>query len=133
MVLDFNYSVLPDCNLVLFEHCSGDPLFLEPFWMQNAASSAMVVAGWHRMGYEFPNKSLISQLLEDHIRKIHATVGNAVTQGRFIVFGAGSTQLLNAAVHAHSLGNSSAPAKVVASLPFYPVRPGTCNCFIFHF
>ncbi|KAK4859610.1 hypothetical protein QYF36_008594 [Acer negundo] len=40
---------------------------------------------------------------------------------RFIVFGAGSTQLLNAVVHALSLDNSSSPARVVASIPFYPV------------
>ncbi|CAB4289406.1 unnamed protein product [Prunus armeniaca] len=73
--------------------CSGDPYFLEPFWM-----------------------------LERHIRKLHAIVGNAVTGGRYIVFGAGSTQLLNAAVHAlssHNSSSSSSPASVVASIPYY--------------
>ena len=87
--------------------------------MKNAASSAMLVAGWHRMSYVFKNKSLISSVLENQIRKLHNTVGNAVTQERFIVFGAGSIQLLNAAVHALSQEHSS--AKVVASVPFYPV------------
>ncbi|ONH90220.1 hypothetical protein PRUPE_8G041500 [Prunus persica] len=45
-----------------------------------------------------------------------------VTQGRYITFGAGSTQLLNAAVHALSSDNSSSsssPASVVASIPYY--------------
>ncbi|THG17796.1 hypothetical protein TEA_017707 [Camellia sinensis var. sinensis] len=63
--------------------------------------------------------TIISEELEKHIRKLHERVGNAVTEGRFIVFGAGSTQLLNVAVHA--LSNSSSPAGVVATIPFYPV------------
>ncbi|KAL5843657.1 hypothetical protein ACOSQ4_009615 [Xanthoceras sorbifolium] len=115
----------PDCSIFLPDcDCNadgGDPLFLEPFWMQNAASSALVVAGWHRMSYSFKDSYFISQELETHIRKLHAIVGNAVTDKRFIVFGAGSTQLLNAAVHALSPDNSSSPARVVASIPFYPL------------
>ncbi|XP_021806747.1 tryptophan aminotransferase-related protein 4-like isoform X2 [Prunus avium] len=101
---------------------SGDPYFLQPFWMQHAAQSAVLVAGWHRMGYSYADGSYISAVLEEHIRQLHSTVGNAVTQGRYIVFGAGSTQLLNAAVHALSSdnsSNSSSPASVVASIPYY--------------
>lgn len=100
---------------------SGNPYFLEPFWMKHATGSAVVVAGWHRMGYDFDDGSVISQELQRHIRLLHSVVGNAITQGKYIVFGAGSTQLLNAAVHALSIDNSSAPASVVASVPFYAV------------
>ena len=100
-----SFSLISPFLLVLFELCSGDPLLLGPFRMQNAASSAMLVAGWHRMSYLFENHSLISRVLENQIRKLHTAVGNAVTQGRLIVFGAGSTQLLNAAVHALSTDN----------------------------
>lgn len=89
--------------------------------MQHAASSALVVSGWHRMSYSYSDQSSISKELENHIRKVHAVVGNAATKGRYIVFGAGSTQLLNAAVHALSPNNSLSPARVVASIPFYPV------------
>ena len=103
--------------------CSGNPLFLEPFWMQNAASSTVLVSGWHRMGYSYDNRSSISKELEKYIRKLHFFVGNAVTEKRFIVFGAGSTQLLNAAVHALALDNSTSPARVVDTFPFYPVLP----------
>nr|GMD85134.1 tryptophan aminotransferase-related protein 4-like [Ipomoea batatas] len=101
----------------------GDPLFLEPFWVQNAASSAVVVSGWHRMSYSFPDSSIFSQQLENHIRKVHAIARNAITDGKYIVFGVGSTQLCNAAVYALSLENSSSlsPAKVVAKIPFYPL------------
>ncbi|KAK2999390.1 hypothetical protein RJ639_023516 [Escallonia herrerae] len=73
-----------------------------------------------RMSYSFNDNSSISQELEKLIRKVHAIAKNAVT-GRFIVFGAGSTQLLNAAVHALSMDNPSPPSAVVASVPFYPV------------
>lgn len=92
--------------------------------MQNAESSAVLVAGWHRMGYTFIyDNSYISEELENHIRKLHGIVGNAITSGRYILFGAGSTQLLNAAVHALSpLHNaSSPPATVLASIPFFSV------------
>lgn len=110
--------------------CSGDPYFLEPFWMQHASESAILVAGWHRMGYVFPDQSYISQELERLIRKVHAIAGNAVTQGRYIVIGAGSTHLVNAAVHAlspsstdslNSSSTSSSPASIVVTIPFYAV------------
>ncbi|CAI0396336.1 unnamed protein product [Linum tenue] len=99
----------------------GNPLFLEPYWRQRAAASALVVSGWHRMGYSFPDGTNISPELERHIRQLHAVVGNAVTEGRFIVFGAGSTQLLNAAVHALSPDVPSTSSRVVATAPFYPI------------
>ncbi|XVE55105.1 hypothetical protein DITRI_Ditri03aG0134100 [Diplodiscus trichospermus] len=107
---------IPDCSA---DADSGDPLFLEPFWMQHEASSALVVAGWHRMSYSFNDNTYISKELERLIRKLHAIVGNAVTENRFIVFGAGSAQVLNAAAYALSPENSTSPAGVVASVPYY--------------
>lgn len=113
----------PDCSLFL-PSCSadadgGDPLFLEPFWKQHAESSAVVVAGWHRMSYSFSDLTTLSKELESLLRKLHSRVGNAITEGRHILFGAGSTQLLTAAVHALSPRKSSLPASVVASIPYY--------------
>ncbi|KAH6826861.1 Pyridoxal phosphate transferases superfamily protein [Perilla frutescens var. hirtella] len=99
---------------------SGDPLFLEPFWMQHASSSAVVVAGWHRMSYSFPDQTSISRELDNHIRRVHTIATNAITDGKYIVFGGGSTQLLNAAVYALSM-NLSSPASVVAAVPSYPL------------
>ncbi|XP_007019618.2 PREDICTED: tryptophan aminotransferase-related protein 3 [Theobroma cacao] len=109
---------LPDC---IADADSGDPMFLEPFWRKHAASSTIVLPGWHRMSYEFNDGSLISKELETQIRKLHAVIGNAVTDGRFIIFGAGATQLLHAAVHALSSNDPSSPTIVVASTPYYPV------------
>lgn len=99
--------------------------------MQKAASSALLVSGWHRMSYSYDDHSNISEELEKHIRKLHSIFGNAVTEGRFIVFGTGSTQLLNAAVHALALTNSSSRAGVVTTKPFYPVNPLLDLPFIF--
>ncbi|KAL2497035.1 Tryptophan aminotransferase-related protein 4 [Abeliophyllum distichum] len=108
---------LPDC---VANADSGDPLFLEPFWMQHAESSALLVAGWHRMSYGFADQSSMSQVLQNHILKVHSISRNAITKGKYLVFGAGSTQLLSAAVFALSL-NSSSLARVVAASPYYPV------------
>ncbi|KAL2453718.1 Tryptophan aminotransferase-related protein 4 [Abeliophyllum distichum] len=108
---------LPDC---VADADSGDPLFLEPFWMQHAESSAVLVAGWHRMSYVFADQSYMSQVLQNHILKVHSIARNAITKGKYLVFGGGSTQLLSAAVFALSL-NSSSLARVVAASPYYPV------------
>ncbi|PRQ24596.1 putative alliin lyase [Rosa chinensis] len=114
----------------------GDPYFLEPFWMQHASESAILVAGWHRMGYTFSDYAYISQELERLIRKVHDIAGNAVTQGRYIVIGAGSTHLLNAAVKALSFSStssfnssSSSPASVVVSIPFYALYEAQTEYF----
>ncbi|KAH7525073.1 hypothetical protein FEM48_Zijuj06G0186400 [Ziziphus jujuba var. spinosa] len=99
----------------------------------DADSSAVLVSGWHRMGYRYINNDefLMSKELENQIRKLHGMVGNAVTSGRYILFGAGSTQLLNAAVHALSLHHnaSSPPTPVLASIPFYALYKKQTDVF----
>ncbi|XP_077245776.1 tryptophan aminotransferase-related protein 4-like [Tasmannia lanceolata] len=99
---------------------SGDPLFLEPFWMKEVESSSVMVAGWYRMSYIMGDGLRVSRELERHIRMLHEVVRNANTSGKFIVFGVGSTQLLNAVVHALSANGSSSPASVVSQVPTYP-------------
>ncbi|KAJ0752397.1 putative alliinase, pyridoxal phosphate-dependent transferase, major domain-containing protein [Helianthus annuus] len=83
--------------------------------MQNAADTAVVISGWHRMSYH----PIMSTELDKYIRKLHSIVGNAITQDRHIVFGVGSSQLLSAAVYALSSTTSSSPSSVLASIPFY--------------
>ncbi|PWA47194.1 pyridoxal phosphate-dependent transferase [Artemisia annua] len=98
---------------------SGDPIFMEQFWMQNAENSAVVISGWHRMSYWYNDNTMMSTELEKYIRQLHSLVGNANTEGRYLVFGLGAIQLLSAAVYALSSQNSSSPPTVVASAPFY--------------
>ncbi|KAJ0734400.1 putative alliinase, EGF-like domain, pyridoxal phosphate-dependent transferase, major [Helianthus annuus] len=106
----------PECAAVA---TSGDLTFLEPFWIQNAANTAVVISGWHRMTYNYAHGTKMLTELENCIRKLHSIAGNAVTEGRYMVFGVGSAQLLSAAVYALSSGNSSSPSNVLASIPFY--------------
>ncbi|CAH1446143.1 unnamed protein product [Lactuca virosa] len=47
----------PDCSA---DAGGGDPIFLEPFWMQNAEKSAIVVSGWHRMSYRYADYTMIA-------------------------------------------------------------------------
>ncbi|KAL2497024.1 Tryptophan aminotransferase-related protein 4 [Abeliophyllum distichum] len=72
------------------------------------------------MSYVFADQSYMSQVLQNHILKVHSIAINAITKGKYLVFGGGSTQLLSAAVFALSL-NSSSLARVVAASPYYPV------------
>lgn len=117
----------PDCSQMVADCAadvdSGDPLFLEPFWIGNAEASATVVPGWYRMSYRIRDGSiaLTSPELETQIRGMHALVGNAVTEGRYIVTGTGSMQLINAAVYSLSPRHqdSQQSAQVVAGVPYY--------------
>ncbi|KAM6542254.1 hypothetical protein CsatB_006701 [Cannabis sativa] len=111
-------QLLPSCPA---DADRGDPYFLEPFWMENAAMSAILVSGWHRMSYTFNHSSFMSIQLENRIRNLHDIVGNAITKEKYIIFGSGTTQLINAAIHALSNHNSSSPSKIVASIPFFPL------------
>ncbi|XP_076932147.1 tryptophan aminotransferase-related protein 4-like [Bidens hawaiensis] len=98
---------------------SGDMIFLEPFWIENAAESAVVISGWHRMSYSYGDSTTMSSQVEEYIRTLHSVVGNAITEGRYIVFGVGSAQLLSAAVYALSSENISSPSSVLAAAPYY--------------
>ncbi|KAL9234149.1 hypothetical protein vseg_009050 [Gypsophila vaccaria] len=98
---------------------SGDPLFLEPFWKNHKEDSSVLVPGWHRLSYSYPVGGEMSVALSNYIFNLHELVGNAVTHGRYIVFGTGSSQLLNAAVHSLSSFSPVKPALVLASVPYY--------------
>lgn len=90
----------------------------------------MLVPGWHRMGYTYPNELAMSLELEKYIRKLHELAGNAITEGMHIVFGTGSTQLFNAAVHALSSSSHSKSVLVVASIPYYLVCIATFQVLV---
>lgn len=110
---------------------SGDPGFLEPFWIANSEAGATVVPAWYRMSYRIKDGSaaMNSPELEEQIRAIHALVGNAVTEGRYILLGTGSMQLINAAINSLSPTQSSNPALVVAAVPYYSAYKGQTELF----
>ncbi|XP_068653602.1 tryptophan aminotransferase-related protein 3-like [Aristolochia californica] len=110
---------------------SGDPLFLEKFWMQNERLGGVMMSGWHRMGYYMIGENMFSDELERHLRLLHAIVGNANATGKYIVFGVGAMQLLISSVYALSAGSNAAgsPAKVVSNVPYYPAYRLQANSF----
>ncbi|KAH9624883.1 hypothetical protein KSS87_020283 [Heliosperma pusillum] len=122
-----------DCSSLLLpcraDADSGNPLFLEPFWKKQRENSSVLVSGWHRLGYSFPVGDEMSVELEKYIFKLHELVGNAVTKGRHIVFGTGSTQILNAAVHSLASLSPVIPAHVLVTIPYYPLYKSQTNYF----
>lgn len=94
--------------------------------MRHAAESTVVVSRWHRLSYFATDGGYQSVELEHHIRQLHRTVGNAVADGKHILFGTGSMKLINALVHALSPDGITAatmpPSCVVATAPYYAVK-----------
>ena len=60
--------------------------------------------------------------LEDAIRALHALVGNAVTDGREIVIGIGSTELISAALYALRVAAPYVGALAVPAAALYTQR-----------
>lgn len=104
-----------------FCSCSGDPQLFEDYWRQHPEMGTVVTPGWYRMGYQIGEGQLtnfVNHALEAAIRELHALTGNAVTEGRYIVLGTGSMQLINAAVHSLALQQPNV-SNVVALAPYY--------------
>eukprot|EP00250_Pteridium_aquilinum_P003342 c13657_g1_i1 orf=211-1656(+) len=120
--------VIPDCPAIVH---SGDPLIFLPYWRQNDEASAVLIPGSYRIGYEL-SRTLIPGL-EKEIRAMHKMVGNAVTEGRYIVVGQGETQLMMAMYTVVSMESQGLPVNVVVTPPYYDayerqvktVKPGS--------
>lgn len=99
---------------------SGTPYIFEDYWVNHPEARTTVLPSYH-IGYgsELPQ-------LERVIRALHKMVGNAEVDGRHIVIGVGSGELIPAALYALSPEaevNASLPdaatASVWARTPFY--------------
>jgi hypothetical protein len=105
--------------------CSGDPLLFEEYWMPHPELGTVVIPGWYRMSYQTWDAGTLADYCTDAlkaaIQDLHALTGNAVTKGRYIVLGTGSTQLINTAVHSIALQQKEV-SNVVASVPYYQVK-----------
>ncbi|KAI4343719.1 hypothetical protein L6164_011035 [Bauhinia variegata] len=104
----------------------GDPLVYEKFWRQMGDKTTIVIPGWQSMSY-FSDLSSICWFLEPEfareVVRLHNVVGNAVTEGRHIVVGTGSSQLLLAALYALSPLDAAEPINVVSAAPYYSSYP----------
>ncbi|KAH7291148.1 hypothetical protein KP509_29G002600 [Ceratopteris richardii] len=111
--------------------CSGDPLMYLPYWRQNHETSSILIPGWYRIGYEL-SQPLIP-VLEKEIRDLHKLVGNAVTDGCYILVGSGEMQLMMAAYSTISMEADGLPVHTVIDPPYYDayerqvktIKPGT--------
>ena len=96
----------------------------EKYWLMMSERTKVVIPGWLSMSYFSDAKSLcwfLEPELAKQIIRLHKAVGNAVTQGRHIVVGTGSSQLIMAALFALSPKDGSEPMSVVATAPYYSV------------
>lgn len=95
---------------------SGTPLLFEDYWLAHPEAEVRMRASFHQ-GYGGPLPQL-----EAAIRALHAQVGNAVTDGRQIVIGMGSSMLITAAMYAFSNVSRTpgVPAtQVYSAIPYY--------------
>ncbi|KAI4328190.1 hypothetical protein L6164_020567 [Bauhinia variegata] len=100
----------------------GDPLIFESFWSKFNDECTVVIKGNDLMSYMSDPSNVcwfLLPVLRDAIKRIHGVVGNAVTDGKHIVVGTGSTQLFKAALFALSSPDSPLPMNVVALAPYY--------------
>ncbi|KAJ7956201.1 Tryptophan aminotransferase-like protein [Quillaja saponaria] len=104
----------------------GDPTMYEIFWRQMGDKTTITIPGWQSMSY-FSDITNICWFLEPEFAKevvrLHKVVGNAVTEGRYIVVGTGSSQLFLAALYALSPHDAAQPKSVVSAAPYYSSYP----------
>ncbi|KAD4889023.1 hypothetical protein R6Q59_034085 [Mikania micrantha] len=104
----------------------GDPTMYESFWKQRAEETTVMTSSWQHISY-FSDVNNVCWFMEpglvSAITRLHKVVGNAVTEGRHIVVGTGSSQLYQAALYALSPPNGSSPMNVVSAAPFYSSYP----------
>ncbi|KAI3726982.1 hypothetical protein L1987_66789 [Smallanthus sonchifolius] len=104
----------------------GDPTMYEGFWKQKGEETTVVTSSWQHISYFSDIKNVcwfLEPVLVSAITRLHKVVGNAVTEGRHIVVGTGSSQLYQAALYALSPPNGSGPMNVVSAAPFYSSYP----------
>nr|BBM60841.1 tryptophan aminotransferase related protein [Juncus prismatocarpus subsp. leschenaultii]BBM60842.1 tryptophan aminotransferase related protein [Juncus wallichianus] len=115
-------------SIINLDH--GDPTMFESFWKDMGEKATVVIPGWHMMSY-FSNASNLCWFLEpefaNQVRRLHRTVGNALTDDRHIIVGVGSTQLIHATLYALTSVEERQPVDVISAAPFYSMYPGITN------
>ncbi|KAF2301639.1 hypothetical protein GH714_028456 [Hevea brasiliensis] len=111
----------PD-SIINLDH--GDPTMFEPYWRKLGEKCTVEISGSDLMSYCSDIGNIcwfLEPQLSDAIKRLHRTVGNAVSEDRYVVVGTGSTQLYQAALFAlTSPGRAEAdPISVVCAAPYY--------------
>ncbi|XP_008239306.1 PREDICTED: tryptophan aminotransferase-related protein 2 [Prunus mume] len=111
-------------KLINLDH--GDPTMYESYWQQMGEKTTVVIPGWQSMSYFSDVKNpcwFLEPEFAKQVVRLHNLVGNAVTEGRQIVVGTGSSQLFLAALYALAPKDASEPISVISAAPFYSSYP----------
>lgn len=97
----------------------------EEYWKKAGQRCSVTMSGFQSLSYFGDGKTLcwfMEKKLEDEIRKLHKVAGNAVVDGKHIVVGTGSSQLILAALYAlaYTLDIPN-PVDVISAAPYYSV------------
>ncbi|KAL5226846.1 hypothetical protein ABZP36_015111 [Zizania latifolia] len=107
----------------------GDPTMYEAFWRETGDAAELVIPGWQTMSY-FSDVTNVCWFLEpeldQQVRRLHRTVGNAAVDGYHVIVGTGSTQLFMAALYALS-PDAGEPISVVSTAPYYSSYPAVTD------
>ncbi|KAL1539335.1 L-tryptophan--pyruvate aminotransferase [Salvia divinorum] len=105
----------------------GDPTMYEAYWKSIGEDFEITISASQALSYFANPKSFcwfMLPKLEQKIRNLHNLVGNAVVEGRHIVVGNGSSQLIQAALYALAEPlDPPSPISVVSATPFYSCYP----------
>lgn len=108
----------------------GDPTMYGRYWKQMGDKTTIVLSGWQSISYFSDAKNLcwfLESEFANAVVRLHKLVRNAVTEGRHIVVGTGSTQLFQAVLYALCHTNANEPISVVSAAPFYSSYPLITN------
>ncbi|XP_042020302.1 tryptophan aminotransferase-related protein 1-like [Salvia splendens] len=105
----------------------GDPTMYEAYWKSVGDDFKITLPASILLSYFTNPKSFCWYALpklEQEIKNLHNLVGNAVVEGRHIVVGNGSSQLIQAALYALTEPlDLPSPINVVSAAPFYSCYP----------
>ncbi|XP_057811030.1 tryptophan aminotransferase-related protein 1-like [Salvia miltiorrhiza] len=122
MITNLHLHSIPTLNLD-----QGDPTVYEAYWKSVGENVKISISASQSLSY-FANPNsfcwFLVPKLEQEIKILHSLVGNAVVDGRHIVVGNGSSQLIQAALYALADPlDPPTPITVVSAVPFYSCYP----------
>lgn len=115
----------PAASSAPVDAAAGRAGVLTAFWRRHAGPrELLLMPASERMDYELDSHATAlgepePTALEGALRALHALVGNAAVEGHHLVLGAGSRQLVIAALYA-AWRRAGQPLRVRARAPFYP-------------
>ncbi|KAJ3704735.1 hypothetical protein LUZ61_008440 [Rhynchospora tenuis] len=99
----------------------------EPLWKEVGDNATVTISGWEKMSYTSCDENIcwfLEPEFASEVLRLHKIVNNAATNGRHIIVGVGSTQMIHATLHALGAIKDRHPVNVVSAAPYYSMYPG---------